>query len=259
MYSLAQIIIGILIVAFAFLIVDFRFLLYPLFPSLNPMRNAKRISLDGPSLFISDLHLRADRPFTYSQSLRQFLEARHVSNLIIVGDLFDSPQDAQKIMAKGAAHPINNFLGFDELRIKVFFVFGSPPHDPTPRDRAIFTGTSIIPLGKCAILDFKQLRVVVYHGHDMSWKGAIAHSWDRFISKLSLERAWKRRSGVADSDWVIFGHTHIPGIDAKHRVANCGGWQSKGFLVRPACTGIFLSPENDSLEIVNFAERGGAS
>lgn len=253
MYSLALIIIGILIVALALFVLNFRFLLYPLFPSLNPLRDAKRITLNGPSLFISDLHLRANRPFRYSQSLRHVLEARHVSNLFVVGDLFNSPGDARKIMAKDPAHSIAGLLGFDNLPIKVFFVQGSPGHDPRPGATTAFDGTPLIPLGRCAILDFNPLKVIAYHGHDLSLKGAIGHGWDRFISKLSLERAWKRRAGVADSDWVIFGHTHIPGIDAKHRVANCGGWQSRGFLVRPACTGIFLSPENDSLEIVNFA------
>lgn len=173
--------------------------------------------------------------------------------MFVVGDLFQSPGDARKIMAKDPTNSIAGLLGFDSLPIKVFFVHGSPPHDPQAREQTIFAGTPIIPLGGCAILDFNRLKVIAYHGHDLSLKGAIGHGWNRFISKLSLERAWKRRAGVADSDWVIFGHTHLPGIDAKHRVANCGGWQSIVFLVRPACTGIFLSQENDSLEIVNFA------
>jgi predicted phosphodiesterase len=176
-----------------------------------------------------------------------------VSNFFIVGDLFHSAGDARKIMAKDPAQSISAILGFDELPIKVFFVQGSPPHDPQPGGQTVFESTPIVSLGQCAILNFNHLKVIAYHGHDMSLKGAIGHAWDRFVSKLSLERAWKRLAGAADSDWVIFGHTHIPGIDAKHKVANCGGWQSIGFLVRPACTGIFLSPENDSLEIVNFA------
>jgi predicted phosphodiesterase len=172
--------------------------------------------------------------------------------MFIVGDLFDSPGDARKIMAEDPEHSIARLLGFDGLPIKVFFVQGSPPHDPSPKDQAAFASASIIPLGGCAILDFNPMKVIAYHGHDLSLKGAIGHGWDRFISRLSLERAWKRQAGVADSDWVIFGHTHLPGIDEKHRVANCGGWQSIGLLVRPACTGIFLSPGTSSLKIVNF-------
>lgn len=252
MYSLALVIIGILIVVLVLSVLNFRFLLYPLFPRLNPLEDAKRISLKGPTLFISDLHLQTSRSFRHTKSIRDVLEARHVSNMIIVGDLFDSPGAARKIMAEDPEHSIARILGFDGLPIEVFFVQGSPPHDPSPKDQAVFASSSINRLGRCAILDFNSMKVIAYHGHDLSLKGAIGHGWDRFVSRLSLERAWKRRAGVADSDWVIFGHTHLPGIDEKHRVANCGGWRSVGFLVRPACTGIFLSPGNASLEIVNF-------
>jgi predicted phosphodiesterase len=182
------------------------------------------------------------------------MECRHVANLIIVGDLFQSPGDARRILVDSKGGSIRGILGLNDLSVKVFFVQGSPPHDPPLEEEAMFSGVNIQPIGNCAVLDFDGLRVVAYHGHELSWKGAIGHGWNRFISRLSLERAWKRLAGVADSDWVIFGHTHIPGIDSEHRVANCGGWQSKGFLVHPACTGIFLSPENRSLEIVNFAE-----
>ena len=251
MFPLALVIIGMLIVALALFFDNFRFLLYPVIPSLNPIRNAKTLSLNGPSLFISDLHLRVDQPFQYSQNVRHVLEARRVSNLFIVGDLFDSPEDARRIMAQEDS--IGKILGFDGLAVNVFFVWGSPPHDPSPNEQSVFAHAPFTPLGRCAILDFKQVRVVAYHGHDLSLRGAVGHAWDRFISKLSLERGWKRLAGVADSDWVIFGHTHIPGIDVKHRVANCGGWQPIRFLVRPARTGLFLTPETGSLEIVNFA------
>ena len=230
----------------------FRFLLYPLSPRLNPIRNATRLDLKGNSLFISDLHLRAGQPFAYSAAVHELLKGRRVSNLIVDGDLFDSPGDARKMLDKAASPSIGDILGLDDLPVKVFFVDGSPPHDPSPEEHALFDGSPLVPVGRCAILSFNGMRVVAYHGHDLSLKGSVGHGWDRFISKLSLERAWKRLAGVPDQDWVIFGHTHIPGIDTKHRVANCGGWQSKGFLVHPARTGIYLSPQGESLEIVKF-------
>jgi len=233
-------------------VVNFRFLLYPILPGLNPMHTATRLKLDGNALFVSDLHLRADTPFAYSAILHELLKSRRVSNLIVVGDLFDSPDDAQKILSNASSRTVDDILGLDELPAKAFFVNGSPPHDPPPENRTIFDGSGLIPIGRCAILNFNGMRAVTYHGHDLSLKGAIGHGWDRFISKLSLERAWKRIAGVPEQDWVIFGHTHIPGIDTKHRVANCGGWQSKGFLVHPARTGLYLSPETDSLEVVKF-------
>jgi len=231
-------------------VLNFRFLLYELFPRLNPVATARQLPLDGPTLFISDLHLKADRKFPYSKSLSRVMESRHVRNLVIDGDLFDSHADARMILDRNGL--IADILGLDELGIRVFFVQGSPPHDPPPQ-KDLFKGTPIEPLGNCAILDFNNLRVVAYHGQDLSSKGAFGHGWDRFISSLSLERAWKRAAGVPEGDWVIFGHTHTPGIDAKGRVANCGGWKSQRYLVRPACTGIVLSPDSGSLEMVKFA------
>jgi len=233
-------------------LVNFRFLLYPLFPQLNPMRSATRLNLKGNALFISDLHLRAGQPFAYSAALHELLNRRRVSNLIVDGDLFDSPKDAGKILDKATSPSIGDILGLDDLPVRVFFVDGSPPHDPSPEERAVFDESTLVPVGRCAILSFNGMRVVAYHGHDLSQKGAVGHGWDRFISKLSLERAWKHLAGVPAQDWVIFGHTHIPGIDVKHRVANCGGWQSIGFLVHPARTGLYLSPENETIEVVKF-------
>lgn len=253
MYPFVSVLVGIPIAALLLVIFNFRFLLYPVVPSLNPIRNAKRLTLDGSSLFISDLHLKAHRPFQYSDSIRRVLQERNVSNLIVVGDLFDSPEDGRIIARECAGATIADILGVRDSPVKAFFVEGSPPHDPSSKETATLNALPLQQLGRCAILDFKKMTVVAYHGHDLSWKGAIGHAWDRFVSPLSLERAWKRLAGVPHSNWVVFGHTHIPGIDVQHRVANCGGWQRVRFLVSPACSGIFLSPEESSLELVNFA------
>jgi predicted phosphodiesterase len=255
MHPILLIIVGVASVALILSVFNFPFLLYPFLPSLNPMTKASRMSLNGPSVFISDLHLRADRPFQYSETVRRMLETRHVSNLIVVGDLFDSPKDARMIAGvNGAGPPVVDLLGLRGLPVNAFLIEGSPPHDPSSKESATLNIAPLVRLGQCALLGFNQMTVIAYHGHHMSRKGAIGHGWERFISQLSLERAWKRLAGVPDSDWIIFGHTHIPGIDAKHRVANCGGWQAIGFLVRPACTGLLLTPESGSLEIVNFAQ-----
>jgi len=252
MYPILFIIVGAVIVVLILSVFNFRFLLYSFLPSLNPMRKAYRVSLNGPSVFISDLHLRAGRPFQYSKAIRRTLETRHVSNLIVVGDLFNSPKDARMIAGNRAGSPIADILGVRDLSINAFFIEGSPNHDPSSKESVNIA--PLVRLGRCVLLDFNQMTVIAYHGDHISRKGAIGHSWTRFISQLGLERAWKRLAGVPDSDWVIFGHTHIPGIDVKHKVANCGGWQSIGCLVRPACTGLLLTPESDCLEIVNFAQ-----
>jgi len=254
MYPFILVLVGVVVVAFLFSIINFRFLLYPLFPRFNPLNNAKHLTLDGCSLFISDLHLRADRPFRYSDAIGRVLQERRISNLFVVGDLFDSPEDGRVLAGEHTGSPIAGILGLRDLPLKAFFIEGSAHHDPSTKQSAALNMAPLVELGRCALLDFHQMTVVAYHGHDLSWvAGAIGHGWDRFISKLSLERAWKKVARIPESDWVIFGHTHISGIDVKHRVANCGGWQERR-LVHPARTGLLLSPENGSLEIVNFAK-----
>ena len=250
-YYLVLALLVVILLAVLAAIVNFPFLLYRYVPSLNPTRGAPQVTLKGNVLFISDLHLRGDRSFKYSENLRHFVEQHQVSSLIIVGDLFNTPKDAKVILARRSPPTILSILGVNGFRVQVFLVEGSPPHDP-PQGEQLMSTAPFILLGRCAVFSIGGLRMVAYHGHDLSRKGALGHGWDRFVSKMSLERAWKRAAGVAENDWVIFGHTHIPGIDSKNRVANCGGWQSIGFLVRPACTAIYVTTENSSLELVKF-------
>jgi UDP-2,3-diacylglucosamine pyrophosphatase LpxH len=252
MQTLTFIAIGIVAAAVIISFINFRFLLYPLIPGLNPIANARRLSLEGNTFFISDLHLRAGSSFEYSDNLHRIFEQRGVSNLVVVGDLFDSPEDAKEMFDAGRATTLPRILGVNDLPIALFFVHGSPEHDPDSDQQLTLANFEL--LGHCAIISCGRFTVVVYHGHDMSRKGAIGHGWDRFIAPLSLERAWKRFARVQRSDWLILGHLHIPGVDVEHRIANCGGWQTISFLVRPACTGIFLSPESNAPEIVKVAE-----
>jgi predicted phosphodiesterase len=108
-------------------------------------------------------------------------------------------------------------------------------------------------LGRCALLEFGRFNVLVCHGHDMSQIGAFGHGWDRFVSRLGLEKLWKRLAKVDQDVWVILGHTHIPGVDATTRVANCGGWQSVIF-VSPTRTGLLVSETADSPKLVHLAD-----
>ncbi len=102
------------------------------------------------------------------------------------------------------------------------------------------------------MIHFERLDALAYHGHDMSLVGALAHACDRFVFKLGLEKLWRRVANVDRTIWVIFGHTHIPGIDAESRIANCGGWQRVPF-VGPSRTGILVSDKADSPTLVQVA------
>jgi UDP-2,3-diacylglucosamine pyrophosphatase LpxH len=243
----------ILIVALIATFVNFRLLMYPFIPSLNPAAHAKQLSLRGNILFISDLHLKSNKPFDYARELRNFIEANDVSNLVINGDFFDSPKDAQEIL--GISHSPRNalrVLGLEGLPLGTYWVTGSPHHDPSSLPSSLSETESIFPLGKCALIDCGRLKVMTYHGHDLSHKGAFGHAWNRFVSNLALEKLWRRLTGVDESVWIVFGHTHVPGVDLKGRVANCGGWQKKPFVL-PSRTGILISQDQDAPKLVQIA------
>ena len=231
---LTILILAIAIAAIIGLFLNFRFLLYPLIPSLNPTAQTKQIKLRGSTLVISDLHLKSNQPFKYPSDLRNFIETREVSNLIVNGDLFNSSEDARKVLGSPPETPgVLGELGLDGLPLNLFWVVGSPAHDPSNLLSGRSTLGTFEILGKCALVSF-------------------GHAWNRFISKLSLERLWKRIAKVDRTLWVFFGHTHISGVDSRHRVANSGGWQKVPF-VKPTKTGLLISEGNDAPELVKIA------
>jgi len=247
------ILIGLAIIAAAIMviIVNFRFLMYPLIPSLNPVTHASKLRLNGNTLFVSDLHLRLGRSFKYSSNLRRFVEANDVSNLVIDGDLFDSPKDAERMLGSDLKNSVLNVLSSEGLNL--FWVLGSPAHDPPKPFEDMKDSRKLQVLGRCAWIDFSGFEVLVYHGHDLSLKGAIGHAWNRSMSKLGLESMWKRFAKIDPKIWVIFGHTHIPGVDTHNRVANCGGWQEKAPFVNPTRTGILITEHEDTPKLVELA------
>jgi predicted phosphodiesterase len=245
----AAIVIAVVIVA----LVNFRFLMYPLIPSLNPVAHANQLQVKGNTLFISDLHLQSNRPFNHAKDLRNFIVTNNVSNLVIDGDFFDSPRDAQQILgASRSESSALKVLGLEGLAVNMFWVIGSPPHDPVDLANNEMASGSLRVLGKCAFIDCGRLEVMAYHGHDISHKGTFSHAWDRFVSRLSLERLWKRLAKIDRAVWVIFGHTHVEGVDTRSRVANCGGWLTNP-LVRPSRTGILISEQEDTPKLVRIA------
>lgn len=203
-------------------------------------------------MFISDFHLEAGRPFRYAKDLRAFVQREHISNFVVNGDLFNSPEDAIEILRDAGSNGLLERLGLNSLAVNFFWVVGSPAHDLANPEAVISGLDPIRVLGDCVSFAWSANKVLLYHGHDLSAKGALGHGWNRFISKMSLERAWKRFADVDKDTWVFFGHTHIPGVDSRHRVANSGGWQKVPF-VKPSKTALLLLEGRSLPELVTIA------
>jgi len=233
----------VVIVITVIILTGFRFLLYPFKPKLNPLTTARKYNLSGNTLFISDLHLRADTPFPFTTQLRACVERENIENLVIDGDLFDSPNDAEQILQRSDNL---EFLGLRDVPLKTYWIIGSPRHDPrNPK-------TTLDVVGNCAIFTHNGLSIVAYHGHDLCMKGGIAHGINRYISPLVVEKMWRRLANVDKNSWVIFGHTHIPGLDTKTRIGNCGAWATYR-LVNATRTGIVLNADPPQMHLVKIA------
>jgi UDP-2,3-diacylglucosamine pyrophosphatase LpxH len=252
MLPIITVALAISIAALIALLANFRFLMYPLIPALNPVAHARRFRLKANTLFISDLHLKSNQPFSHANDLRNFVQRNNVSNLVVDGDLFDSHKDARKILKKWSQTGALKALGLGDLPVNLFWVLGSPAHDPFGFEESQNVADGIAVLGQCAWIECDAGRVLAYHGHDMSRIGALGHAWDRFVSGLGLERLWKRLAKVDGSIWVVFGHTHIPGLDQRSRVANCGGWK-RAPLVPPSRTGVLFATQEDDPRLVQIA------
>ena len=196
--------------------------------------------------------MRSNQTFSYAKDLRNFIETNNVSNLVIDGDLFDSPKDGRKILGTTRSEGgVLKALGLEGSSANIFWVVGSPPHDPVDVVNKEKAPDGITVLGDCAIMDCGRLEVMVYHGHDMSNRGVYGHLWDRLVSRLSLEREWKRFRKSTRQFGLSSVTPTFQELTRWSRVANCGGWSSNP-IVHPSGTGIFLLEGEDTPELVSI-------
>ncbi len=220
---------------------------YP--PTLDPLPciNPVTVFLEGPTLFISDLHLTHNEDYSRFSNLPSFILARGIRNLVIVGDLFNSPSDSLKILGEvgdeANANKISHLLGLNGTIQHLYFVKSSRSHDPaefnlTFRDE----GFEFRTLGKCARFTNNDTGVLTIHGDD-AFGGLHGFIFSYLTGRPFLEGWWKDVIKIDDDEWVIMGHSHVPGIDYSRRVANTGGWTDLLGFGPPRGSGILLLEE----------------
>ena len=88
------------------------------------------------------------------------------------------------------------------------------------------------------LVDGKQ-HIVAFHGgqlHEGIIGGGIAWLAKKVGQEVPLEKLGKKRFDIPADTWVVNGHSHVPGIDQKAKVANTGS-----FVVAPFNKFIFLA------------------
>lgn len=225
---------------------------YPI-PCLNP----EKIELEGATLFLGDLHLTYREDSFRFSGLAQFILRNEVRNLIIVGDLFDTPGEAKKILDSHenieAAQVIFNRLGLHDETVKAYFVKGFLAHDPKDFNLNIQQdGVTFRTMGKCARFYNSETRVITIHGDD-AFGGLHGFIFSSITGRPYLEAMWKDMMNLNDEEWVIMAHSHNPDIDYSRRVANTGGWTDIFGLGPPKGLGILLV--NEEVTLVNISDQ----
>lgn len=210
-----------------------------------PCQNPPVINQSGKALFLGDLHLRAsDGPSKFA-GLSDFLRREKVTSMIFAGDLFDSPSEAEKLLStksdEGKVQAILSILGIETSNVSTYFIRGSPVHDPPNLELTVQTGgLSFVSVGKCARFLIDNVSVTALHGDD-AFGGLHGLLFAYLTGRPFLEGWWKERIGLSDSEWVVMAHSHVPGIDEVHRVANTGGWTDLLGFGPPKGKGILIA------------------
>ena len=143
--------------------------------------------------------------------------------LVIAGDLFE---DEHRAVGRSE---------FERLVEKALAVIGRPrelyialsasSHDPLLREpySGYVAGTRVYACN-CPV---RLGGIVVAHGDSVIRNGAVAYLVER-VARGFVGRALRRRLSLG-SEWLVYGHTHVPLIDPAHRLANPGPWKAYGF------------------------------
>jgi len=226
-------------------------ILYPLIPSLNPYIDVKSYSLLGSSLFISDLHLSRNVEVKVYSRIGKFVRENNISNIVIVGDLFDSPNAYEYVSYDELIVKAINILNISN--VDVYYVLGSSVHDPKINIEEFKfenVGVKVYITGYIARFKIDDLAIVAYHGDDFSRIGALSFIISYITKKPILEYMWRKQAGVEDSVWLICGHTHTPIIDYRNKIANCGGWRILPIVKTPVGYGVIVDSNVSLIKIL---------
>jgi hypothetical protein len=167
---------------------------------------------------------------------RQFnLDFSHVTNVVIVGDFLDSVWDFE------------SFGTTDEERFEAVLQGIVPPsftgniyyihaltHDPQHlnTNQLSFPNFEFYHIGRYGKFLVDGVSVVAYHGdqlHGGFVGGGVSWLFDKVGQPLWLERLGRTRFNIPQDTWIINGHSHVPGIIQKEKVANTGSFVGAPF------------------------------
>jgi len=214
---------------------NFPFLFYPLGNPDYNLKNQTPVMLEGKSLFLADIHFKGD-----PLDLGTYLDTHAVDNLIIIGDLYDSPE----VYYEYGIQETLRLLNLDAYSGPIYFTWG-PPHDPI----VIIMTPNFQTLGDYGFFETDHYRIVAHHGIHRSRRGPVACVGNYFISYPILEQLWRKRVGIPEDVWVFFGHSHIAKLYPDLKIGICGGFTEIPIIHPPLGEGILV---DDQIRLVTI-------
>ena len=214
--------------------------------------------LSGKTLFISDVHLTA-KPALEEQFNLDFSD---LANVVIVGDFFNTKEDFWSFGTTEEESFREVMAGIvpKDFSGKIFYIH-STTHDPQDltTTKLSFDTFEFFHIGEYGKFSIDGTNAVAYHGHQLHGGvvgGGVSWLAQKFGQDLVLEKLGKKRFDIPADTWVVNGHSHVPGIDQKAKVANTGsfvGAPFNKFIFRiHVGTGILFDGQN--VELLQYEE-----
>ncbi|ABW02392.1 metallophosphoesterase family protein [Caldivirga maquilingensis] len=203
------------------------------------------INLNSNSiLVVSDLHTDANS--SDLTVISELTRRSEIDVIVIAGDLFDRRVKVNDNELRVLLHQATLRLGLintNGSELTLIYVRSESSHDPGIKGGesikiAKFSNVLVVTVPRIIKVNFPNCSNAVYiaHGDYTVSNGLLAGLINIIpltLLKLPIvELITRRVLNVNNGDWVIIGHTHLPVISSRFKVANPGSW--KGILfVKP--------------------------
>lgn len=190
-------------------------------------------SSGGKIVIFSDTHIKEGG---LPQSLAEFIVKEKFDVIIAAGDLIEygHRRIKENVLKQKLVEVFDRIIRESSVK-EIFYVVSMSSHDPKINRVLDFMaeGKRITVVPGVLIIE-NSGKFYITHGDYASRNGSIARILNR-IFDLWTEKKLRSALKLPKDAWLICGHTHIPRIDTKLRIANTGSWRGK-LLAKPAYT-----------------------
>lgn len=202
-----------------------------------------------------DVHLGAEGCLEDAFKEALLSVAEEVDLILFNGDFIDSYEEKGKIALEQFLEWIDN----KSWKEKIIFITGGMGHEGN-----ILFDCPTIQILPWAILNTKEGRIIVCHGHNIGLVKKFDENWAQAAYRLK-ERLVKNSSDflpeILPTDKLIISHSHVPFYDMDNGVFATGSWilkdelrENEGFIKRNIGVFILLDDEdrNDPIKMMRF-------